>query len=130
MRTFNNIEEMKEFYNKERNEFYIEDDIELKFNFECPWNINAFNINANNINGLRIKAWNIKSGDINAGHITARNINADDINANKIDAGNISFYAVCVAYTSFKCNSIEGRRKNSKYFCLDSDVEIKGEENE
>ena len=59
-------------------------------------------------------------GNINAWNITAWNIIASDITAE-----DISFYAVCFAYNSFVCNSIKGRRLNSKYFCLDKKVEIK-----
>lgn len=47
------------------------------------------------------------------------NIRAWDINANKI-----SFTAVCFAYKTFVCNAIKGTRKNSKYFCLDSEIVI------
>src|SRR3990167_483737 len=51
-------------------------------------------------------------------------INAWDISAQNIIARNISFFAVAFARISFKCKSIIGRRENSKYFCLDSEVEI------
>lgn len=61
---------------------------------------------------------------IAAWNITARDINADDITARDINAWDISFYAICFAYNSFKCQSITGRRENSKYGCLDSDVVI------
>src|SRR3990167_4908890 len=57
----------------------------------------------------------IKSGNIEAWNIKARNI----------EARNISFFAVCFAYTKFVCKSIKARRNNGKYFCLDSEVEIK-----
>lgn len=69
---------------------------------------------------LNVEAKIVVNGDINAG-----NINAGDINAWDINARNISFYAVAFAYSSFKCKSIIGRRKNSKYFCLDKEVEIR-----
>ena len=47
------------------------------------------------------------------------------INAGNINAENIQFYAVAFAYDSFVCRSIMGRRKNSKFFCLDSEVKFK-----
>src|SRR3990167_101066 len=62
----------------------------------------------------------IKSGNIEAWNIKARNIEARNI-----EARNISFFAVCFAYTKFVCKSIKARRNNGKYFCLDSEVEIK-----
>lgn len=95
MKVFNNLEEMKPYYNEETNTYIFSENnrlIDIKIDFD-----------------LNIEC------DINA-----RDINAIDINAN-----NISFYAVCFAYKTFVCNSIEGRRENSKYFCLDSDVVIK-----
>jgi len=88
-------------------------------------NINAVNIKAGNINAYDINAYDINAGNINAGDIKAGNINAYDINAYDINAGNISFFAVCFAYVSFVCKSITGRRNNSRYFCLDSEVKLK-----
>lgn len=85
------------------------------------WDIEAWNIEALNINSGNIEAWNINSGNIEAGDIMALNIKARDIKAR-----DISFYAVAFAYIKFKCKSIVSRRENSKYFCLDSDVEITG----
>ena len=99
------------------------------------WNIKARDIDARDINASDIDAWNIKARDINAWDIKARDINARDIKARDINAWNIdawdidardiSFFAVCIAYTSFVCKSIIGRRENAKYFCLDKEVEIK-----
>ena len=103
------------------------------------WNIKAMDINANNINSSNINAWNIKAGDIKAWDITSRDINAGDINARDINAGDINawdikaeninagdifFYAICSAKRTLKCKTIKGIRKNTKYFCLDNEVEF------
>ena len=93
---------------------------EVSFSIEAKIVVEAGNINALNINAWDIDAWDINARDIKAGNIDALNINAWDIKA-----GDISFYAVAFAYTSFICKSIVGRRENSKYFCLDKEVEIK-----
>ena len=90
------------------------------------WDIIALNIDAGNINAWNINAENINAGNINAWNINAENINAGDIKAGNIKAGDISFFAVAFSYLSFKCKSIVGRRDNSKYFCLDYEVEITG----
>src|SRR3990167_2877727 len=110
-----------------RTQSEIETDIKdsvLKVNedveFECSFSIEA---------SLKI-AGNINARDINAGDINARNINAWDINARDINAWDITFYAVCFAYMKFVCKSIKGRRKNSKYFCLDGEVEIEESANQ
>ena len=100
------------------------------------WNINACNINADNIkvrdiNAVNIDAWNIdayniKADDIITGDISACNIEAGDINAWNIEACDISYWAVCFAYNSIKCKSIEGRRANAKHFVLDGELEVEG----
>lgn len=127
MIVINNQEEMKPYYNEKINTYeFIENnrliDIKIDFdlNMECDieaWDIEAFDI----------KARDIQAFDINAGDINAWDINSGDINARNIKANNISFYAVCFARETFVCNSIKGRRENSKYFCLDSDVVIKNQ---
>ena len=87
-------------------------------------NIEAWNIEALNIKAGNIEAWNIEALNIKAGNIEAWNIKAGNIEALNIEAWDISFYAVCWSYSSLKCKSIAGRRDNSKYFCLDNEVEI------
>ena len=84
--------------------------------FKCSIKINA-SISALDISALDISARNICSQDISAWDISARDISAWDI----------SFWAVCYARIKFVCKSIKGRRDNSKYFCLDSAVVIKGD---
>ena len=144
MKTFYNIEEMKKFYNKETNLFCIDDSIELKFNLDCGWDINAYDIDAWDINARDIKANDIKACDINACNINAKNINAYDIdaydinardinaydidacdiNATNINARNINYYAVCFAYFDIRCKSIKGRRENCREFVLDGNIII------
>ena len=133
MKTFNNLEEMQPYYNKKTNTYeFIENqkmiDVEFDFNLKIYRNIKARNIKAEDINACNIDAWNINARDINACNINACNINAGDINAGDINAGDIEFYAVCFAYKTFVCDSIKGTHKNSKYFCLDSDVIINKKE--
>ena len=91
--------------------------------FTCSISIAASIKVAGDINAWNINAWNINAGNINTGDINAWNIVARDINA-----GDISFYAVASAHVKFICKSIVGRRENSRYFCLDSEVEIKQKE--
>ncbi len=140
MKVFNNLEEMKPYYNKETNTYeFIENniliDIKIDFDLNIECNIKAGDIKSGDIKSGDINAWDINSGDIkscnikssniNARNINSWNINARDIKASNINSNKISFYSVCFAYKTFVCNSIEGRRKNSKYFCLDSEVVIK-----
>jgi len=96
------------------------------------WDIDAWYINAGSIDAVSIDAKSIDAGSIDAGSIDAEDIDAEDIDARDIDAGtidaeNISFYALCISRKSLKCVSIEGRRNNSLYKCLDSEIEFKEE---
>ena len=127
MKVFNNLEEMKPYYNEETNTYIFSENnrlIDIKIDFDL--NIEC-NINARNINALDIKARDIQALYIKALDIKARNIKALDIKACNINANKISFNAVCFAYKTFVCNAIRGRRENSKYFCLDSEVVIKSQ---
>ena len=57
----------------------------------------------------------------------ANNIKAGNINAWNVNANDISYYAVCFAYNHIHCNSIEGRRENSKHFVLEGELIVRGE---
>lgn len=155
MITINNQEEMEPYYNEEINTYLFNDDVkficdivvdsgidacnidardikacnidarDIKARDINAWDIKAWDINARDINACDINADNINAWDIKARNINSGDINACDIKADNINANNIYFNAVCFAYKTFVCNSIEGRRENSKYFCLDSEVVIK-----
>lgn len=150
MITINNKEEMQKYYIKEINMYSFNDDVDFKCNIVVDsgifandikaWdiksrdihafdikahNINSWDINSNYILAHNIFAYDINSIDINAHDIFAKDIKSWDIKSHNINANNISFDAVCFAYKTFVCNAIIGRRENSKYFCLDSDVVIK-----
>lgn len=108
MKTFNSIEEIQKYYNKNTNTYDFFEDFELldvEFNFNLE-------INAN----------------ITARNITAWNINARNINAWEINAWDISYYAVCFAYNNIECVSIKGKRVNAKHFVLDGEITIKPKE--
>ena len=97
----------------------VDGDVKFEVSFSIFASLKiAGNITARDINAGNITAWNI----------TARDITAWDITAWDINAGNINFYAVCFAYAKFVCNSIVGRRQNSKYFSLDGKVKIMPDE--
>lgn len=154
VKQFDSLEEIQKYYDKNtntyvfvENEEYIEVvvfdfDLNVEANIDAydieacdinVWNINACNINANNIKArdieaINIDAWNINAYNIKAGDIITGDISACNIEAGDISANNISYHAVCFAYDSIKCKSIKGRRKNSKHFVLDGEIEV--EENE
>ena len=128
MKIFKTQEEINQALNSDGN-LIINDSVTFECSFAIAgnisarditaWNITAGNITAGNISALDISALDITAWNISAGNITAWNITAWNISALDID-----YYAVCVAYNSFTCKSIIGKRKNSKHFCLDSEIEI------
>jgi hypothetical protein len=89
------------------------------------YDIDAHNIKAHNIKAYDIDAHNIKAYSIEADNIKAYSIEADNIKAYSIEAYDILYYAFCIAYSSFKCSNIVGRRVNSIHKCLDNEIEIK-----
>ena len=124
VKEFNSLKDIQKYYNKETDTYVFEEDGEpirlVKFNFDF--------IVRSNIEACNINAGNIIAHNINAADITARNIKAHNINAIDIKADDISYYAVCFAYNSIKCKSIEGRRHNSKHFVLDGKLEVEEDE--
>ena len=120
---------MKTYYTQAEVEADIEDGvlvIEGDVTFKCDisiradiivkhGDINALDINANNINANNINAWDIIARDIKANNITAWGINANDI----------SYFALCFAYDSITCASIEPQREvHQKPICLDGKLTI------
>ena len=141
---FNNLKEMKPYYNENTNTYeFIEDnhllDIQCKFDIHVDSNILVRNIIARNIKSLNIEAEDIKAWEINAWNINARDIKTEDIKAWEINAWNIEagdikakyinardiiFFSVCFAYEYLRCKTIEGRINNAKYFCLNREIEF------
>ena len=105
----------------------IDDSVVFECSIKISASISALDILALDISAGNISARNISALDILALDISAGNISARNISARNISAGGISFYAFCCAYVKLVCKSIKGRRKNSKYFCLDSEVVIEGD---
>ena len=110
MLVFKNLEEMEPYLDKKTDTYRFEDVVQFCFDLRSDSNISAWDINA----------WNIDAGDINAW-----NIDAADIDATDIDAANINYYAVCIAYQTFSCMSVRGKRKNAIHACLDGEIEYK-----
>jgi hypothetical protein len=85
-------------------------------------NLNCRNLNCWDFNCRNLNCWNLNCMDLNCKDLDCRDLNCENLNCR-----NLSYYAVAFAYESFKCKSVKGRRNNSKHFCLDSEVKIKGD---
>ena len=110
VRVFNNLEEMKRYYDEETDSYIFKengkfiDEIIINFDLNVESDIVANNVRATNITANYIEAWNItvwdikacdiNSGNINAGMIQARDIRALDIKSMNIYARDIDAYSV------------------------------------
>ena len=131
VKEFNSLEEIEKYYDKNTNTYVFMENgwyiavVKFIFDLEVSANIVACDVIA-----CKIKAHDIYANDIKADEIIANNIHAHNINAIDIKANDISYYALCFAYNSIKCKSIEGRRNNSKHFVLDGVLEVAEDEKE
>ena len=141
VKVFNNLEEIQKYYDKEKNAYIFKEDgkyidlVIFDFDLRIKADIYARNIKAHHIFALDIDAWNITAWDINAYNIEAWDIIAWNIKAinikvenifksTTINARNIRYHAICLAYSSIKCQSIKGRRDNAKNIVLDGEIEM------
>ena len=128
MKEFNNLEEMKEYYEERTNTYVFRENDEyidlvvLNFDLEVQANIEAKDIkgkdimvqelNARDITAEDIEAWNIMARDIHTDDIFASDMNIRDINARDIEALDISadnIEARDIGAKDIKATSIKAR---------------------
>lgn len=136
IREFNSLEEIQKYYDKDKNAYIFKEDgkyinlVIFEFDLRIKADIYARNIKAHSIFAWDIDAWdinayNIEAWDIIAWNIKAINIKVENIfKSTTINAKDIRYHAICLAYSSIKCQSIKGRRDNAKTFVLDGEIEI------
>ncbi len=116
---------MKVIQNNEELKSYIVDGA-VKFDEDiiCDFNINIdADLKARNIEAGNIKCYNLNADTVGALSVYANDMSCWNIDAISINARNISYYAFCIAYKSFVCNSVKGRRNNSIHKCLDGEIQ-------
>ena len=141
IREFNKLEEIQKYYDERTDAYIFKEDgkyidlVIFDFDLRIKADIYARDIKAHHIFALDIDAWNITAWDINAYNIEAWDIIAWNIKAINIKVENIfksttinaryiRYHAICLAYSSIKCQSIKGRRDNAKYIVLDGEIEM------
>lgn len=93
---FNNLEEIKKYYDEKTNTYVFKEDgqyinlVVFNFNLKIKADIDALNIKALNIKALNIKARDIEAKNIIAKDIYVFNIECADIDARKINALDIN----------------------------------------
>jgi hypothetical protein len=70
-----------------------------------------------NLNCRNLTCWNLNCRNLTCWNLNCRNLNCWDL----------EFYAVAIAYHSFKCKSWKTDRENFIIKCLDGEIEIKDE---
>jgi len=91
----------------------IDDDLIVEGNIRCEgglWNLECRNLDS----------FNVDCCDLTCRNLDCRNLDCWVLNCN-----NLSFFAIAIAYFSFKCKSWEAHRDNYIIKCLDGEIEIK-----
>ena len=63
-------------------------------------------------------------GDLNCFDLHCFDLNCCDLDCRNLHCRNLNFYAVAIAYNSFKCKSWKAIRKNYIIKCLDGEIKI------
>ena len=82
-----------------------------------------------NIRGKDNKRFNLKvKGNLNCLDLNCKDLDCLDLNCWDLDCWDLSFYAIAIAYNSFKCKSFKAIRENHIIKCLDGKVIVNGKE--
>jgi len=65
-------------------------------------------------------------GDLNCWDLNCWDLNCRDLTCWDLNCGDLNFYAVAIAYNSFKCKSWKARRDNYVIKSLDGEIEVTG----
>ena len=94
------------------------------WNLDCR-NLDCWDLNCNNLNCNDLKCWNLTCWNLNCNDLDCRDLTCWDLNCR-----DLNFWAIAIAYNSFKCKSWKARRKNYIIKCLDGEMEIEEEKEE
>ena len=81
---------------------------------------NRYNLNCRNLYCRDLDCWNL-----NCGNLDCRDLNCWDLSCWNLNCRDLDFYAIAIAYLSFKCKSWKAQRDNFVIKCLDGKIEIK-----
>ena len=71
-----------------------------------------------------LNCWDLNCKDLNCWDLNCRDLNCWDLNCLNLNCWDLSFYAVAIAYNSFKCKSWKARREKYIIKCLDGKIEV------
>lgn len=98
------------------------------WNLNC-WNLNCGDLNCNDLNCGDLNCWDVNCRNLNCRDLNCRNLNCGDLNCRDLKCWNLicedlTFYAVAVAYYSFKCKSWKAKQGNFIIKCLNREIQV------
>ena len=101
----------------------FDENIEVEGDIICEggfWNLDCWDLTCNNLTCRNLDCWDLDCRNLDCRNLDCWNLNCRDLN----------FWAVAIAYNSFKCKSWKSERKNYIIKCLDGEMEIEEEKEE
>jgi len=68
--------------------------------------------------------WDLNCLNLNCWDLDCLDLNCKDLNCWDLNCRDLSFYAVAIAYHSFKCKSWKAKREKYIIKCLDGKIEV------
>ena len=102
------------------------------FDLTC-WDLDCRNLDCLNLTCGNLNCRNLNCGDLNCGDLNCSDLTCSDLNCWNLNCRNLDFYAIAIAYNSFKCKSWKAKRKKFIIKCLDGEIEgkeLSGEKDE
>jgi hypothetical protein len=97
------------------------------------WDLKCWDLNCGDLNCWDLNCGDLNCGDLNCGDLNCLDLDCGNLNCGNLNCGdlnclNLNFYALAIAYKSFKCKSWKARRENYIIKCLDGEIEVKEQE--
>ena len=93
-------------------------------NLDCK-NLDCWDLRCWDLRGGDLKCWDLDCNDLDCLNLNCGNLNCRDLKCGNLNCRDLIFYAVAIAYNSFKCKSWKASRPNYIIKCLDGEIETK-----
>ena len=99
-----------------------------RWDLNC-WDLNCLDLNCKDLNCRDLDCWDLNCLDLNCNNLICLDLNCNnlicwDLNCRDLNCLDLSFYAVAIAYNSFKCKSWKAKREKYIIKCLDGKIEV------
>ena len=96
-----------------------------RFNLKVIGDLDCRNLDCNNLNCWDLNCWDLNCNNLNCHNLDCWNLDCWNLNCLNLNCKDLTFYAIAIAYNSFKCRTWKARRENYVIKCLDG--RVKGE---